>query len=98
MFEHVASTDPITRILQDVYTHTFWSRATLGCEVRRSSEHTQQSANISQLNRPCGLWMKDIGGWEHVSILRPEIETASFLLPHDIAVFVKASYASMAHT
>ncbi|TIB29558.1 hypothetical protein E3P84_03675 [Wallemia ichthyophaga] len=81
MFEHVASADPITRLLQDLYTFAFWKRAALGCE----------------LNRPSGLWMKEIGGWDKVSLLRPEIETSGSILPHDIGVFVKASYASMAH-
>lgn len=33
MFEHVASADPITRLLQDLYTFAFWKRAALGCEV-----------------------------------------------------------------
>lgn len=60
MFEHVASTNRVTKLMQDFYTLSFWPYIAFGCE----------------LNRASGLWMRDLGGWKHVDLLRPEIEVS----------------------
>ncbi|KDN44895.1 hypothetical protein K437DRAFT_268624 [Tilletiaria anomala UBC 951] len=79
MFEHVRSAHPLTRAIQAAWT-PLWRFMAKGCEM----------------TRPSGAWVSEIGGaqWERQShegpLLRPTVEHDGELLPHDVAVFVKA--------
>ncbi|EPQ30180.1 uncharacterized protein PFL1_02296 [Pseudozyma flocculosa PF-1] len=51
-----------------------WKRLVGGCEMDRDSAD----------------WLRDVGGWSHVEILRPKDEHRADLMPHAVARFVKA--------
>ncbi|CEH16869.1 Predicted methyltransferase [Ceraceosorus bombacis] len=74
LFEHVLSGSTLTRLEQYAWTYTMWRFVANGCCLDRAS----------------GEWVRDIGGWKDVRLMRPKDENSAALVPHAVGIFTKA--------